>query len=171
MNDKMYIPKVFDNIDKERTITAIDCDGNKTEITFMCKALGGFRHDGTRYLLDGHYFLPAERGQEVEFNEETYPDFTQHKYNLQYVRVIHYCGWLSDTETAYNQLAMKKYDNGYVGIPINLYCYDIEEAIEEFHKLCEVDASNCSLLKGYCDIMLFDNKGYVIDYKEFNQDL
>ena len=58
MNDKMYIPKVFDNIDKERTITAIDCDGNKTEITFMCKALGGFRHDGTRYLLDGHYFLP-----------------------------------------------------------------------------------------------------------------
>ena len=71
MNDKMYIPKVFDNIDKERTITAIDCDGNKTEITFMCKALGGFRHDGTRYLLDGHYFLPAEKGQEVEFNEET----------------------------------------------------------------------------------------------------
>lgn len=161
--------KVLDNIEKERTISAIDCDGKKVEMTFLCRSLGGFRDDGTRYLLQGHYFLPAEDGKEDEFTEDKFPFFTNRKYNIQYVRVIQDCGFSYHREAAPNKVTIKRYDNGYVGIPNHLYCYTKKDAMYEFKRLCEVDTSDSSLLKGFCDIMVFDNKGNVIKYKEFAQ--
>ena len=181
MRKKSYIGKVFDNKGKTRTINAVDCNGKETEITFLCKYLGGFRDDGTRYEMDASYFLPAGDEQKpAVFNRQNFPFYVYYKYYIQFVMVIRDCGYRFDMETcglgfdvpdpsSRNTLTIEKYDNGYVGIPSTKETNSLEDALEEFETLCKEDVSENSVLKGFCDIMVYDNKGKIIKYAEFTQ--